>query len=144
VKKTNCLLDKVKLLAADSEDLPTGLAAFQLKSIFEAKVKELENKIVPIAEEFQSKALENIESTLTPSLQSGAKKGSSAALFTVTSWSSKNKRKPDGRDPNKNGKFSLISTLTVWIRYPTQVRFRPRSPLVYLRRNGQEGWGFLF
>jgi hypothetical protein len=105
LKRTNCLLEKVKLLATDSEDLPTGLAAFQLKSIFEAEVQELENKIVPIAEEFQSKALENIESTLTPSLQSGAKKGSSAALSTVTSWSSKNKRTLDESDPNKNGKF---------------------------------------
>jgi hypothetical protein len=104
----NDLLDMVKLLAADAKDVPSGRAAFRLKSIFEAEMKNLEKRIRPIADNFQTQALQKVKYTLTPSLQLGAQKGSSSALSTVQSWGCGDRRRSihdQHRHPDKNGKF---------------------------------------
>jgi hypothetical protein len=101
----------VKLLAADAKDVPSGRAAFRLKSIFEAEMKNLEKRIKPIADNFQTQALKKVKHTLTPSLKVGAQKGSSAALSTVASWGGKNRRSKHDRRPDKNGKFRSFLAL---------------------------------
>mmetsp|Transcript_14818 Transcript_14818/g.32186 ORF Transcript_14818/g.32186 Transcript_14818/m.32186 type:complete len:794 (-) Transcript_14818:1105-3486(-) len=103
VENTNDLLDQMKLLAADVDNVPTGRSAFRMKSLFETAMRELASKIDPIAKDFRKTIDQKIQRSLASSLRTGAQKGSAVALSTVNSWGSKSRRTKSDRRPNKNG-----------------------------------------
>ena len=105
VENTNDLLDQMKLLAADVDNVPTGRMAFRLKTIFETAMRELATKIDPIAQDFQKVMDKKVQSSLSSSLRKGAKKGTKLAMSTVDSWGSKNRRTKSERRPDKNGLY---------------------------------------
>jgi hypothetical protein len=104
-------------VASDAKNVPTGRSAYRLKSIFESEMKRLEQKLVPVAQEFQKQADLTVKRALTPSLAVGAKKGSTAAVATVESWGSKNRRTKHERNPENNGMFHVNSCLIHLIPY---------------------------
>jgi hypothetical protein len=104
MENTNDLLDRLKLLATDSANVPTGRSAYRMKSQFERKMKKLDKKIHPIADNFKKVLDQKIQQSLLRSLQTGARKGSSVAMDTVNSWGSKNYRTKSEQRSDKNGK----------------------------------------
>lgn len=103
VNTASDFLDRVKLCAAeDREDSASG---HLFQKAFETEMKAVESKIVPIVSTFIRTAEEKVNKTLHPSLNTGAAKGSRAALQTVTSWGSKNRRSRQFRSPEQNGLF---------------------------------------
>lgn len=98
------MLDRLKLLATDSANVPTGRSAYRMKSQFERKMKKLDKKIHPIADNFKKVLDQKIQQSLLRSLQTGARKGSSVAMDTVNSWGSKNYRTKSEQRSDKNGK----------------------------------------
>jgi hypothetical protein len=104
VESVGDLLDRLRLLATDSKDAPTGRTAYRLQQSFENEIRKMGSKIDGISMTFQSQLQAKIEQSLLPSLSTGARKGSEAAMTTVTSWGSSNRRSRDERRPDKNGK----------------------------------------
>ncbi|KAL7554660.1 hypothetical protein ACHAWF_018144, partial [Thalassiosira exigua] len=117
VENTNDVLDQMKLLAGDVDDVPTGRSAFRMKSTFEHLMRDVSKKIDPIAGDFQRVLDQKIQgeqstrqsrpatTSLASSLRSGAKKGSAVAMSTVHSWGSTNRRTKNERRPDKNGLY---------------------------------------
>ncbi|KAL7529808.1 hypothetical protein ACHAXR_004427, partial [Thalassiosira sp. AJA248-18] len=105
VENTNDVLDQMKLLAADVDDVPTGRSAFRMKSLFESAIRDLSTMIDPIARDFQKEIDQQIQRSLVSSLRTGAQKGSAVAMITVHSWGSKNRRTKSERRPDKNGLY---------------------------------------
>lgn len=99
VESTNDVLDQMKLLAADVDDVPTGRSAFRMKSSFEHAMRDLATKIDPIARDFRKEIDEKIQRSLASSLRTGAQKGSAVAMSTVHSWGSKSRRTASERRP---------------------------------------------
>ena len=105
VEQTNDLLDRVKLLATDSKEAPTGRVAYKLKTMFDAEMRKLSPSVAPIAATFSEQAIKKI-SDLKVSLKSGAQAGNTAAMSIVQSWGSTNRRNRHERTPERNGEFS--------------------------------------
>ena len=105
VENTQDMLDQMKLLAADADDVPTGRSAFRMKSLFETAMRDLASQVEPIAGQFEQVLDAKIQRSLVSSLQTGAQKGSSVATSTVQSWGSKNRRTASERRPDKNGLY---------------------------------------
>ena len=105
VNTTSDMVDRVKLLAADASNIPGGRTSRRCQCIFESEMNSLEAKIKPIAEDFRRKSETRINSSLSPSLKTGAAKAQSSAMTTVTSWGSKSRRSKNERGPTKNGLY---------------------------------------
>jgi len=103
VEQANDLLERVKLIAAGSNNVPGGRTSRRCLSVFESAVDRRQTQIKSIADEFQRRADSKVQSTLYPSLQSGAAKGQAAAVSAVSSWGSKNRRSRNEQRPDKNG-----------------------------------------
>lgn len=114
VSEANSMLDQMKLLAADTDNVPTGRSSFRMKAQFETAMSELATKVNPIARGFQETIDQRVKASLKTSLRTGAKKGSAVALSTVNSWGSKSRRTAQERGPHKNGLY--------WSTYNAVVR----------------------
>lgn len=104
VEHTNDVLDRIKLIAGDIEEVPSGRSGFRMKSAFQTAMSNLSRSIEPISLNFKNELDKKIEGTLSTSLKTGALKGSQDAMSTVHSWGSKSRRTKDERRPDKNGK----------------------------------------
>jgi hypothetical protein len=114
VNNASDMLDRVKLVAADAKDVPSGRSSRRCKAIFDDEMQKLEKKVQPVIAEFRRKAEAKIHLSLQPALKSGAAKGNAAAMTTVTSWGSKSRRSKQDRRPEKNGLY--------WSTYYATVR----------------------
>jgi hypothetical protein len=114
VNNASDMLDRVKLVAADAKDIPSGRSSRRCKAIFEAEMQRLEKKVQPVVTEFRRKAQAKVHLSLQPVLKSGAAKGNAAAMSTVMSWGSKSRRSRQDRRPEKNGLY--------WSTYYATVR----------------------
>lgn len=114
VNTTSDMLDRVKLYAADAKDDPSGLSSRNYKALFKREMQVLQQKMLPIASEFRSKAEGKVNSALQPSLRSGTAKGHAAAISTVNSWGLKSRRNRHERGPGQNGLY--------WSTYQATVR----------------------
>jgi hypothetical protein len=103
VNDASDMLDRVKLVAADTKDIPSGRSSRRCKAIFEAEMQGLEHKLQPVVAEFRRKAQAKVQLSLQPLLKSGAAKGNAAAMTTVMSWGSLSRRSKQDRRPEKNG-----------------------------------------
>jgi hypothetical protein len=103
VNNTSDMLDRVKLLATDAANVPSGRSSIRCMKSFEAEVNTLVEKIQPIVDHFMKNAEQRVKRTLEPSLKAGAAKGSASAMETVASWGSTNRRRKDFRSPEQNG-----------------------------------------
>ena len=108
VEHTNDVLDRIKLIAGDVEEVPSGRSGFRMKSAFQNAMSNLSRSIEPISLSFKNELDEKIDSSLSSSLKTGALKGSQDAMSTVHSWGSKNRRTKDERRPDKNGETYSI------------------------------------
>ncbi|KAL7460700.1 hypothetical protein ACHAXS_001143 [Conticribra weissflogii] len=92
IENTNDLVDRLKLLATNVADVPTGRSAYKTKSIYQSEMRVLKCKVEPIAENFRSAMNDEIQPTLLKSIEVGAQNGCDSALNTVQSWGSKKRR----------------------------------------------------
>ena len=93
VKRASDLVDRVKLLANDhSSDGGGTRQKVRCENVFKGEMKNIAQKIEPIAQTFLGKAEQKVMTTLKPSLTSGAKKAHLSAISTVDSWGSKSRR----------------------------------------------------
>jgi hypothetical protein len=92
VNNTSDMLDRVKLLATDAANVPSGRSSIRCMPSFEAEVNTLVEKIQPIVDHFMKNAEQRVKRTLKPSLKAGAAKGSASVMDTGASWGSTNRR----------------------------------------------------
>ena len=97
------MLDRMKLLASEAGTIPTGRASLHCMKIFDAEVAQIASRIAPIIEYFKTQAKGKVANHLTPSLRTGAAKGTAAALSTARSWGSHLRRTNHHRSPEYNG-----------------------------------------
>ena len=105
VENSNDLLDQIKLLAGDVEDVPSGRGAYRMKTLFESSMKDLSKHVDPIAKDFKKVIDQKVQRSLVTSLSTGARKGQSVALQTVNSWGAKSRRTKSEKRPDKNGLY---------------------------------------
>ena len=77
----------------------------QCQDFFLNEMESLSKKLNTIAVDFRKKADQKVISTLKPSLSIGARKANSAAMSTVDSWGSKNRRTRNDRSVERNGLY---------------------------------------
>lgn len=95
------LIDTIRLCATENrEDSNNGL---RLQKAFHSEVRAIGAKLGPVVGDFIKKAELKVNTTLRPSLMTGAAKANTAAMATVTSWGSKNRRTKQFRSPMQNG-----------------------------------------
>ena len=111
VENTKDLLDRVKLIAGDIEDVPTGRSGLRMKSVFQTAMSNLSASIEPISLNFKKELDKKIDQNLAASLKTGALKGGQEAMSTVHSWGSKSRRTKDERRPDKNGRLHHCAVL---------------------------------
>lgn len=97
------MLDRIKLIAGDVDEVPAGRSAFRMKGVFQSSMSNLAASIEPICANFKKELDQKIEQNLASSLKTGALRGGQEALSTVHSWGSKNRRTKHERAPDKNG-----------------------------------------
>ena len=97
------MLYRMKLLASEVGSIPKDRKSFRCMKVFEAKIGEIDGKILPVIDHFQTQAKLKVTNHLTPALKSGLAKGREAALTTVRSWDSKCRRTKNNRPPEFKG-----------------------------------------
>lgn len=115
VELANDMLERVKLIAAGSKNVPGGRSSRRCLSVFENEMSRLKQQIKSLADEFLRKANSQVQNALYPSVRAGAQKGQASALSTVESWGSKNRRNRHERRPDKNGLYYSVSTFLVLV-----------------------------
>jgi hypothetical protein len=103
VNTASDMLDRVKLLSANASHIPSSRLARKFKEMFEAESKTLTERVKPIVDQFKSVTEEGVNDRLKPSLMTGAIKSSSAAMPTVVSWGSIDRRCINMKAPHRNG-----------------------------------------
>jgi hypothetical protein len=112
VESASDMLDRFHLCATqDKEETGSGI---RFSRLFEHELKGLDQLMEPIVSRFIREAEGKVNTALKPSLSSGAKQGTTAAMGTVTSWGSKNRRNRHLRSPDANGLY--------WSTYYATVR----------------------
>jgi hypothetical protein len=108
------MLDRVKLLATDAANVPSGRSSIRCMKSFQEQVQALAEKIQPIVDDFTKNADQRVKRTLEPSLKAGAAKGSASAMNTVVSWGSTSRRSRGMlRSPDQNGLYWATYNATV-------------------------------
>jgi len=120
VERSNNMLERLKLLAAGSTNIPGGRSSRRCFTIFENKMDKLESGIAPLAEDFRRRAIFKVQTCLSPSLQVGAGKARSTAIDVVNSWGSSNRRTRHERSADKNG---------LHCKFPEQQDIRQSTPI---------------
>jgi len=104
VNRTSDIVNRVMLLAHYSKSNGGSTKEkVQCKDLFDNKMKALSTNVVPIARDFETKAMEKIRQTLKPALTSGAEKALLSAMPTIHSWGSTNRRTKNERSAEQNG-----------------------------------------
>ena len=104
VETANYLLDRVRLVSQNANNIPSGRLSIQLKNIFEHQTNLAFKEICSIALKFKMEFETKVRCILLPSLATGANLGQAAAMRTVNSWGSKHRRsRNEPRDIQKNG-----------------------------------------
>ena len=114
VHSASDMLDRVKLLAINAANVPSGRSSLRCMRLFDNEVNKISDSLEPLADDFKKKMSTKIESSLEPVLVTGAKKGIQAALPIVESWGSKSRRTRHHRDKTHNGLY--------WATYQATVR----------------------
>jgi len=104
IHNTSDFLDRVKLYAADTSELSSA-ASSGCKGVFENAMTTLADNIKKRAKRMSASIETRVDSTLTPALNAGAKKGTDASSSIVSSWGSKQRRTKQHRSPEQNGLY---------------------------------------
>ena len=105
VNNASDMLDRVKLLAVDAANVPSGRSALQCMRFFKQEVTKIGDRIQPLTKDFTKKMEQKVTSSLEPALKTGAAKGIAAAMPICQSWGSKSRRTKQFRDPQHNGLY---------------------------------------
>lgn len=105
VNGTSDMLDRVKLVAADAKNVPSGRSSRRCKVVYDNEMAGLQRMVKPVVNHFRHQMDQKVRSALQPALKAGAAKGNQAAMHTVMSWGSKNRRTRHERGPDKNGLY---------------------------------------
>jgi len=113
VSSTSDMMDRLKLLAAGSSQIPSGRSSLRCMKAFESEVNNISDKLSPLVSTFSAKMKQKVQNSLEPALKTGAAKGIDAAMPIVTSWGSKSRRTRQHRSPESNGLYWATYNATV-------------------------------
>jgi len=105
VNNASDILDRVKLLAVDAGNVPSGRSSLQCMTHFRNEVNRLVEIIQNFTQDFTNKMESKVKTSLQPALQNGATKGIAAAIPICKSWGNKSRRSRHLRDPDHNGLY---------------------------------------
>jgi len=97
VKKTSNYIDRVLLCVSSYEERSCGK---RFHEAFEKEMEKLLSSMTAIVQRFREKVQSEIDSTLRPSLQAGARKAKAKAVKTAASWGPRSRQSFDAEEPD--------------------------------------------